>query len=157
MPDIRIRAATPADAAIIADFNVRLAAESEDTTLDPDTVRAGVQALLDDPAKGRYWLAHIGKDVAGQIMVTYEWSDWRNGMYWWIQSVYVPSSCRRQGVFSALYCHVEELAKADGEACGIRLYVEHNNRRAKDTYRALGLEPSGHEVMQSIFAERDGC
>lgn len=151
MPDITIREATRADAVLVAEFNIRLAAESEDMTLDPDTVRAGVTALLDDPSKGRYWLAVAGGEVLGQIMVTWEWSDWRNGMYWWVQSVYVHPAHRRQGIFSALYRHVEQLAMADSAACGIRLYVEHNNHRARDTYAALGMEPSGHVVMQSLF------
>lgn len=154
MADISIREATPDDAATIAGFNERLAAESEDTTLDPDTVRAGVAALLADASKGRYWLATVGNDIAGQVMVTYEWSDWRNGLCWWIQSVYVHPDYRRRGVFSALYRHVESLAKVDAGVCGLRLYVERGNRRAKDTYRALGMRDSGHEVMESLFGGR---
>lgn len=149
--DIHIRDATPADQAIIADFNSRLADETEGKALDQDLIRSGVAALLADPAKGRYWLAIIDGEVAGQIMVTYEWSDWRDGMLWWIQSVYVPAAFRRRGVFSAMYQHVESMVKSDRDACGIRLYVEKSNVRAQDTYRNLGMTEPGYVVMESIL------
>ena len=148
---IKIRDATPADAAQVADFNNRLAEETEGRTLNPDLIGPGVQTVLSDREKGRYWVAEIDGEIAGQVLVTYEWSDWRNGMLWWIQSVYVPERFRRQGVFSAMYKHVESIAIADGSVCGIRLYVERNNDRAQATYRNLGMIDPGYQVMESIF------
>ncbi len=150
-PEVTIRDASPADAEIIADYNARLAVESEGMQLDPGLVGSGVRALLEDASKGRYWMAEADGRVIGQLMVTYEWSDWRNGMIWWIQSVYVHGDYRRTGVFSALYRHVEALARQDPEVCGIRLYVEHENERAQRTYEALGMKMTDYRVMQSMF------
>jgi ribosomal protein S18 acetylase RimI-like enzyme len=149
--DVSIRDAASADAAIIADFNASLAFESEGMRLDPELVGPGVKALLRDPSKGRYWMAEAAGRIVGQIMVTYEWSDWRNGMIWWIQSVYVHGDYRRSGVFSALYRHVESLARQDAQVCGIRLYVEHENARAQRTYESLGMNMTDYRVMQSMF------
>ena len=148
---ISIREATLADREIVANYNNRLARETEDKSLDPSLINPGVAALLADAGKGRYWLAEIDGRVIGQIGVTYEWSDWRNGMWWWIQSVYIDADHRRRGVFSHLYKHVESLAKADSEACGLRLYVERRNARAQDTYRSLGMTDPGYRVMESYF------
>ncbi len=152
---VRIRDAAPADAAIVAEFNSRLAFESEGMRLDPDLVGPGVEAMLADASKGRYWVAEADGRVVGQIMVTYEWSDWRNGMIWWIQSVYVHGDYRRSGVFSALYRHVESLARQDPEVCGIRLYVERENARAQRTYKSLGMNETDYRVMQSMFTGDD--
>jgi len=145
---VTIRPAVAADASRIADFNVRLAAESESKSLDPGTVRAGVETLLAVPAHGRYYLATADEDVIGQLLITYEWSDWRNAQFWWIQSVYVAPEYRRRGVFSALYGHVAALARVDPGVCGLRLYVEEHNARAVATYSALGLEHAGYHVME---------
>lgn len=149
--NIDIREANPADATAIADFNTRLAAETEDTVLDPGVIGAGVAAALADSAKARYWVAVDDGQVVGQIMVTYEWSDWRNGVLWWIQSVYVADTHRRFGVFSALYRHVESLARQDPAVRGIRLYVENRNRRAQATYEALGMVGDAYRVMEKLF------
>jgi ribosomal protein S18 acetylase RimI-like enzyme len=149
--ELHIRNATPADQPLIVHFNSRLAEETEGRTLDQNLIGAGVTALLADPAKGRYWLAIANETVVGQLMVTYEWSDWRNGMLWWIQSVYVAANFRRKGVFSAMYRHVQSLVEADQEACGIRLYVEKRNRRAQDTYRKHGMTDPGYQVMEFIL------
>ena len=148
---ISIRDATTADAATIADYNSRMAEETEGRALDPHLIGAGVSALLGDKNKGRYWVAVSGDDIVGQLMVTYEWSDWRNAMIWWIQSVYVPSKYRRKGVFSALYRHVETLAKAEAGVCGLRLYVEENNQRAQQTYKALGMIKPSYLVMEAML------
>ena len=148
----RIRDATPRDGAIIASNNSALAEESESHTLDPDVLSAGVLSILDDSTKGRYWVAELHQEVIGQIMVTYEWSDWRNGMLWWIQSVYVHPEHRRGGVFSSLYRHVESAAR-DAAARGMRLYVDHDNSNAQDTYKAMGMMTSNYEVMEVIFGE----
>ncbi len=152
-PNVSIRDATPDDREIIADFNRRMARETESRDLEPAIIGSGVAALLGDARKGRYWIATVDGRVAGQIMVTYEWSDWRNGMLWWIQSVYVHPDFRRMGVFTALYRHVERLARADREACGLRLYVEERNTRAQATYRSLGMADPRYNVMESIFSD----
>ena len=150
--DVSIREALPSDSDIIAEFNANLAFESEGMRLDPELVGPGVETLLGDGSKGRYWVAESDGRIVGQIMVTYEWSDWRNGMIWWIQSVYVHGDYRRSGVFSALYRHVESLAGQDPQVCGIRLYVEHANARAQRTYESLGMNMTDHRVMQSMFS-----
>ncbi|MEE9142410.1 MAG: GNAT family N-acetyltransferase [Gammaproteobacteria bacterium] len=151
---IEIRPARPDDALVIARFNAALASESEARTLDMSRLQNGVEALLSDSGKGRYWLAEVDGHVAGQISVTYEWSDWRNAVFWWIQSVYVPPEHRSAGVFRALYAHVEELAQKDDSVCGIRLYVDHDNKRAQDIYRHVGLDVAGYEVMELDYRNR---
>jgi len=150
--DLSIRDATPADAEMIAEYNTRLALESEGMKLAPEVVGPGVKAMLADRSMGRYWVAETDGMVVGQIMVTYEWSDWRNGRIWWIQSVYVHGDYRRGGVFSALYRHVESLARQDPRVRGIRLYVERGNTRAQRTYASLGMVMTDYQVMQTIFA-----
>ncbi|MBX7104784.1 MAG: GNAT family N-acetyltransferase [Gemmataceae bacterium] len=145
---ISIRPATLADADIIAGFNVRIAAETEDKELDPATVGRGVRAILGDPNKGWYLVADRGGEVVGQLAVTFEWSDWRDGWIWWIQSVYVKTEARGQGVFRSLYKSVMSRAKAAGDVVWIRLYVEHENSRAQATYRSVGMNPSGYEVFE---------
>ena len=152
---ISIRNAAITDAPIIARNNASMAEETEGRTLHPDSIGPGVAALLADPGKGRYWVAEADGQIVGQLMVTYEWSVWRNGTLWWIQSVYVAPDFRRQGVFSALYHHVESLAAAQPDVCGLRLYVEDNNHRAQRTYAALGMVKPGYVVMQSMFDKRD--
>ena len=147
----QIREALESDTGQIAESNACLALESEGMRLDPDLVGPGVRTLLSDASKGRYWVVEADGKVVGQIMVTYEWSDWRNGMMWWIQSVYVHGDYRRSGVFSALYRHVESLARQDPQVCGIRLYVEHENERAQRTYESLGMNMTDYRVMQSMF------
>jgi GNAT superfamily N-acetyltransferase len=151
-PGATIRDATPSDATTIATFNARLAYESEGMELVPEVVGRGVEAMFTDRAMGHYWVAEADGRVVGQIMVTYEWSDWRNGMIWWIQSVYVHGDYRRRGVFSALYRHVESLARSDPRVCGIRLYVERENTRAHRTYESLGMRMTDYQVMQTIFS-----
>ena len=148
---IDIRDATQDDASTIAGFNQRIAAETEGKRLDEETIRAGVAAVLADASKGRYWIAECDGRIVGQLLVTYEWSDWRNGTVWWIQSVYVPSDFRRQGVFSHLYETIESIARDADDVCGIRLYVEKNNERALATYEALGMTGDTYLVMESMF------
>jgi len=146
-----VRDATARDAATIAVFNTSITAETEDHVLEPRLVVAGIAALLADISKGRYWVAEVNGDIAGQIMVTYEWSDWRNGLIWWIQSVYVHEDHRRKGVFSALYRHVESLARNDAGVVGLRLYVDDCNKRAQDTYVSLGMQMRNYRVMEVDF------
>ena len=146
-----IRAATVDDLETIADFNVRLAEETEDTSLDRETVRQGVRALLSDPTRGAYYVACADGRVIGQIMHTREWSDWRNGDIWWIQSVYVHPDHRRRGVFRSLYAHLKALAESDPGVVGLRLYVEHDNEVAQTTYEGLGMAPARYRIMQHLF------
>lgn len=149
--NITIRDATAEDKDTIANFNSRMAVETEGRSLNEGIIGPGVARLIDDMSKGRYWVAQQGGQIIGQIMVTYEWSDWRNGTLWWIQSVYVHPDYRRRGVFSALYRHVESLAKVEPDVAGLRLYVENANKRAQRTYESLGMVDPGYRVMESIF------
>jgi GNAT superfamily N-acetyltransferase len=146
-----IRQATVADTDIIARFNTLLAVETEHVVLDQMRLKTGVESLLRDPSKGVYYLAEQNKRVVGQMMITYEWSDWRNGTFWWIQSVYVESSARGSGIFRALFDHVHSLAKSQSDVCGLRLYVERNNDRAKRTYDRHGMHCSHYEMFEMDF------
>jgi ribosomal protein S18 acetylase RimI-like enzyme len=147
---LTIRQAIHGDADILARFNVELAKESENLVLDPAVVKAGVGALLRDPAKGIYFVAEAGGAVIGQLLITHEWSDWRNGDFWWLQSVYVRSDFRRRGVFQALFDHVLASAKRQGDVAGIRLYVEKHNDPALKTYHRLGLEETHYLVLERL-------
>ena len=149
--DFDVRLAEMQDAVTIADFNCRLAAETESKTLDPTTVQRGVTALLQAPGRGRYFVAEVDGQIVGQLMHTFEWSDWRNGDIWWIQSVYVHADYRRQGVFRALARHLELLARDAVDVVGIRLYVERENARAQQTYSSLGFDQPGYLVMERLF------
>ena len=149
--ELKIRRANLADAPVIADFNIRLAEESEHLRLDPVCVAAGVAALLSDPAKGIYYVAERNGSVVGQLMITYEWSDWRNGNLWWIQSVYVKEEFRAQGVFKALFRHLENLAQTNHDVAGLRLYMHSDNERARKTYERAGMKNSHYEVLEMDF------
>jgi GNAT superfamily N-acetyltransferase len=149
--NLSVREARPGDAEVIARYNAAMAKETEGKALDPGCVGTGVAALFDNPSLGQYWVVEADGQVIGQVMVTYEWSDWRNGMIWWIQSVYVRPESRRKGVFSGLYRHVESLAEAAPGVIGLRLYVEGNNVRAQQTYTALGMVKPGYLVMETLF------
>jgi ribosomal protein S18 acetylase RimI-like enzyme len=137
---VTIRRATPADEAVVAHFNAELARESEGKLLHEPTLRRGVRAVLADRHKGFYTLAEVGGEVVGQVLITYEWSDWRDGWYWWVQSVYVPPAHRRAGVFRALFEHLKAAAVADPTVIGLRLYMERDNARARATYTSVGME-----------------
>lgn len=150
-PRIEVRHAGHADHGLLVDFNLAMARESEDKGLDPERLARGVANLLDMPADGFYLVGEIGGQPAGSLMVTYEWSDWRNGRFWWIQSVYVAPAWRRRGVYRALHDRVRELARADGRACGIRLYVERDNRGAMATYAALGMQETHYRLYEEEF------
>ena len=150
--DIEIRPAESRDIDVIAANNAALALETEHRGLAAETVRAGVAAALADPSHGRYLVAEAAGRVVGQIMHTFEWSDWRNGCFWWIQSVYVAPDARGQGVFGRLFQHLRTIARADPGVCGLRLYVERGNTRAQRTYRGCGLVDSGYLVMEEDFS-----
>jgi len=146
-----IRPATESDWETIAGFNRKLAEETEPHGLDRETVEAGVKAVLADERKGRYFVAVLDDRIVGQLMLTWEWSDWRNGEVWWLQSVYVDADFRRQGVFSALYNHLAALAGADPAVVGLRLYVENENGQAQSTYLKRGFQSAGYLVMERMF------
>jgi ribosomal protein S18 acetylase RimI-like enzyme len=146
---MKIRKARLADCPIIAEFNTRLAWETEKLKLDAPTIRRGVRAVLNDAAKGTYLVAEMEGAVVGQLLITYEWSDWRNGNFWWIQSVYVAAAHRQSGVFRRLFEHVEQLAQSRRDACGLRLYVEKNNQRAQLTYAKLGMTKTHYEMFET--------
>jgi len=151
MNTLEIRSATPEDWSALARGNVLLAEETEGKQLCEETVGRGVRAVLADVNKGRYFVACSDGRIVGQVMHTWEWSDWRDGTIWWLQSVYVESDYRKRGVFRALYEHLHSLAEADENVVGLRLYVEHQNRRAQDTYQKLGMQTPGYTVMESMF------
>ena len=146
---MRIRLATPADAGVLIEFNAAMALETEGKKLLSNVIGAGVRSLLGNPAAGFYLLAEQDSVVAS-LMITKEWSDWRNGTFWWIQSVYVRPEFRRQGVYKNLYRHVQELAANDPKVCGFRLYVERENSRAQATYSALGMKQTHYLVFEEL-------
>jgi GNAT superfamily N-acetyltransferase len=149
---LRIRPATTGDLEAIVDGNLNLARESENVALDVTTLREGVRALLERRAPGRYWAAEQDGRVVGQLLITYEWSDWRNRMVWWIQSVYVAPDHRRRGVLKALYEHVRREAREAG-CGGLRLYVDNSNTSAQGAYTALGMNGGHYRVFEDMFDE----
>ncbi len=153
---VTIRQALPDDAPTIADFNRRMALETEDKLLDPAILAAGVAAALADPHKAVYYLAVEEGPIVGQLSITREWSDWRNGWFWWIQSVYVRPEARRRGIYRALYAHVRARARQQGDVLGLRLYVEEENATAEQTYLRLGMEPAGYRLLQQYPLSEGG-
>lgn len=147
-----IREATNADLDTVVEFNLALARESEGRELDRAVLRDGVAALLADDEKGTYFLAELEGRVIAQTMITYEWSDWRNGVFWWIQSVYVAADQRGTGVFSQLYRHIHQLALDTPTVCGLRLYVDQDNQNAADIYRALGMQDAHYDMLEVDFS-----
>lgn len=150
MTERRIREAVLDDAEAIAAHNAAMARETEGIELPEARVRAGVRAVLKYPARGRYWVCERSGRIIGQVMVTYEWSDWRNADFWWIQSVYTVPDARGEGVYRALHEHVVREARLAG-ACGVRLYVERANSRARGVYARLGMQPAPYEMMEIDF------
>jgi ribosomal protein S18 acetylase RimI-like enzyme len=157
---ITLRDARSGDAEAIARFNAAMALETEHKRLDPASLRAGVGAVIADPRHGFYLVAESGGETAGCLMITYEWSDWRNGQWWWLQSVYVDARFRRLGVFSALYAEVERRLRITPGAIGLRLYVDRDNDQAMRTYRALGMDETGYRLYEKTLvpdaADRKG-
>jgi GNAT superfamily N-acetyltransferase len=143
-----IRPARETDVEVICEFNRLMARETEDKDLDLTVLRPGVTAMFADPNKGRYFVAELDGEVVGQLGITCEWSDWRNGNFWWIQSVYVRASARRKGVYRSLYEHVLKTAKVESNVIGLRLYVEHDNHIAQETYRRLGMAMTDYHLME---------
>ena len=149
---LKIRRATLRDAPALIAFNRAMALETERKLLLAKVIGAGVRGLLRRPDSGFYTVAEIDRQVIAALMVTREWSDWRNGDFWWIQSVYVRPEHRRRGVYRRMYAHLRRLAAASRAVVGFRLYVERNNRRAQTTYRASGMERTHYLVYEHLKA-----
>jgi ribosomal protein S18 acetylase RimI-like enzyme len=149
---VLIRVGNANDAGTIADFNRLMAWETEHKELDGPTVSRGVARVFEDPTKGFYLVAETAGEVVGQLMVTFEWSDWRDGWFWWIQSVYVREDHRRKGLFRRLMTAVIDRAKNAGDVVGIRLYVERDNAKALATYRGLGMHDAGYLVQELMLS-----
>ena len=148
---IEVRPARAADVPSLVEFNLGLASETESKALDARVLRRGVERALADPARGRYFVAEIGGETAGALLVTTEWSDWRDGWFWWIQSVYVVPTHRGQGVYAALHRHVREAARRQGDVVGLRLYVERANERAQRLYQKLGMEETYYRLYEELL------
>lgn len=151
--DILIRPAQRDDLETIVGFNAAMAWETEGLRLDQERLRKGVEAVLVDPLKGHYVVAVCEDEVVGQLLITFEWSDWRNGCFWWLQSVYVDPALRRKGAFRSLFRHVLAQAQEDPEVCGLRLYVDRHNAPARRTYRDLGMDESSYDVFEIDLTE----
>jgi ribosomal protein S18 acetylase RimI-like enzyme len=151
-PMLTVRPAVHADLDVLVAGNADMAAETEQLQLDLPTLRLGVGAVLDGRVPGRYWVAEHEGRVVGQLLITYEWSDWRNRQVWWIQSVHVARDARRLGVFRALYARTRHEAQAAG-AGGLRLYVDESNTRAQGVYASLGMSGGHYRVFEDMFAE----
>ena len=163
MSDISARRAKPADAERIAAFQQAMALETEGKTLDPETLRQGIAAVFQDARKGFYIVAVASgnaggvddvdaQQVVGNLLITYEWSDWRNATFWWIQSVYVHPDWRRMGVYRSMYAYVLDAVSARKDICGIRLYVERANAVAQQTYANLGMRKSHYDLYEIDLA-----
>lgn len=151
------------DLKTIVSFNAALARETENRALDAQILQFGVEALLQDPGKGWYAVAEKSHDsgqliVVGQILVTFEWSDWRNGNFWWLQSLYVHPDHRQQGIFRQIYDYVQAQAHLNcGRICGFRLYVEENNHQAHQAYANLGFQETAYHMYEKEFFGTDPC
>lgn len=150
MTELRIRKATFSDANTIADFNRAMAFETEQLSLNLETVLSGVRNLMQQPDYGFYLLAETSDAVVGSLMITHEWSDWRNGLFWWIQSVYVRPDYRRHGIYRRLYEHVKKQAAGEEAVRGFRLYVDRHNTTAQKVYRALGMEETNYRLFETL-------
>ncbi len=151
MCEIKIRKATIEDAETIIDFNSKMAFETEEMKLNHKLISNGVKNLFSHPEYGYYLVAEKNGVIAGQLMITYEWSDWRNGLFWWVQSVYVAKEFRRQGIYKKMYEWIKEKAKHTDNVCGIRLYVEKENKVAQNTYKNLGMVETHYNLYEEVF------
>jgi len=146
-----IRRALSQDTAELAEFNIKMAHETEGVELIPEVITAGVKAMIDNPQMGFYLVVELDNNIQASLMITTEWSDWRNGIFWWIQSVYVRPQYRRQGLYRELYLRVKELAEQEEPAvCGFRLYVERDNIAAQKTYESLGMSETEYKLFEEL-------
>ncbi len=152
---VNVRLARPEDAETITSFSAAMALETEGRRLDLDRLHDGTLALIESPDRGFFMVAEVeqtgDRQLLGQLMITYEWSDWRNGAFWWIQSVYVDPAWRRQGVFRRMHETVMATAKTSPNVCGVRLYVEESNGAAQAVYRRVGFTPSSYAIFETDF------
>jgi GNAT superfamily N-acetyltransferase len=148
MTQAHYREATFADAEAIIEFQMQMALETEELELDRNILTRGVEAVFGDLSLGRYFVAEVDGRVAASLMITYEWSDWRNGNVWWIQSVYVHSDFRKRGIYAGLYEHVKRFVEGDESIRGIRLYVDRRNTSAQEVYRRLGMNGEHYQVFE---------
>jgi GNAT superfamily N-acetyltransferase len=151
-PRITIRSADERDADLIVACNQRLALESEGKVIDEATLRAGVRRGLAHRELCRYFVAEVDGEAVGTTMVTYELTDWRDGVMWWLQSVYIEPAYRRTGVFRAIYRHIESVARTEPDVRGLRLYVHRDNARAMKTYEAVGMSKADYEVYEHVWS-----
>lgn len=149
---IAIRTARPEDADTIVNFNCAMARESEGRALPRATAVVGARRVLEDASLGQYFVAEAAGRIVGQLLITYEWSDWRNGLFWWIQSVYVESAQRGRGVYRRLHEHVERLARQTAGVCGLRLYVERSNAGAQAVYQRLGMQRTAYDLFETDWS-----
>lgn len=145
-----IRRATSDDVAVLVDFNKGIARETEGKELKHDVITNGVASFLKRQELGFYIVAEVDSKVVGSLMITKEWSDWRNGLFWWIQSVYIVAEHRRQGIYRGLYDKVKQLADDEPDVCGFRLYVERENEIAQQTYSNLGMEETDYLMFEEL-------
>lgn len=145
-----IRKARLAEASVIATFNQAMAMETEGKQLDDAVIVPGVQAMFENPERGFYLIAEHQQQPVACLMVTYEWSDWRNGLFWWIQSVYVTQEFRRQGIYRRMYEQLKQMARSEGGVCGFRLYAEIDNKSAHTTYRSVGMDECHYRMFEEL-------
>ena len=148
MTNITYRHAVPSDASAIVEFQLAMARETEELELDRAICTAGVNAVFADATRGHYFVAELDGEVVASLMITHEWSDWRNGDVWWIQSVYVTAAARGKGVYKGLYEHIQQIVAADSDIRGIRLYVDRRNTRAQTVYSRLGMNGEHYQVFE---------
>ncbi|MBK7172671.1 MAG: GNAT family N-acetyltransferase [Bacteroidales bacterium] len=146
--ELQIYPAKTENSITIMEFQLQMALETENIILTPDITMKGVQAVFHDPSKGRYLLAEVGEEIVGSLMVTPEWSDWRNSTILWIQSVYVVPAFRKKGVFRAMYQYLLEEVSNNPEIGGLRLYVDRSNHRAQQVYTAMGMNGEHYQVFE---------
>ena len=151
LAQVKVRIALPTDAPILVAYNLEMARETEGKNLDPVTLTSGVKAVLDDTKRGFYLVAEISGSVVGSLMITTEWSDWRNGNFWWIQSVFVTPENRKLGVFSALLEEARRRALDLEGVCGCRLYVERENTTAQEVYLRRGFQETHYLLFEDLF------
>lgn len=149
---ITIRLARRSDIPLLSEFQSRLAQETENVLLDKNIVELGMEAMFDDPSKGQYFIAEHDGEIAGCHSITYEWSDWRNGMVWWLQSVYVVEKYRKFGIFRAMFNNLQNMIASDPNIRGLRLYVDKSNTRAEKVYESMGMNGDHYSVFELMKA-----
>jgi len=152
-----IRRALAQDAAELAEFNINTARETESIELIPEVAATGVRTMIENPQMGFYLVVELDNAIQASLMVTTEWSDWRNSIFWWIQSVYVRPQYRRQGLYRELYTRVKEMAEQEPAVCGFRLYVENENVQAQKAYQALGMSETEYKLFEELKSGFEYC